>query len=233
MENIIYLDIETVSQKRDFDDLSFEYQKIWTKKIRFDLEKNPEETPSQLYPKKAAIFAEFGKIICISIGILDDSNQKFKVKSFFGHEEKSILQSFYSFCLGLKAKKNYIFCGHNIKEFDIPYICRRLLIHEIPLPSILNFQAKKPWEVHHIDTLQLWKFGDYKHFVSLDTLTTIFEIPSPKTNMDGSEVGTFYYEHNALDQIVSYCEQDIFAVFQLHRKMNQLPLFEESQIQRV
>lgn len=233
MENIIYLDIETVSQKRNFEDLSLEFQNIWTKKIRFELEKNPEETPSQLYPQKAAIFAEFGKIICISIGILDETNQKFKVKSFYGHDERNILESFATFCIKLNSSKKYLFCGHNIKEFDIPYICRRLLINDIPLPSILDFQSKKPWEVHHIDTLQLWKFGDYKHFVSLDTLTTIFEIPSPKLNMDGSEVGTYYYQHNALDEIVIYCEQDIFAVFQLHRKLNQLPLFDISQIQRV
>jgi predicted PolB exonuclease-like 3'-5' exonuclease len=189
--------------------------------MRYESERSqlPE---SDLYQQKAAIFAEFGKIICISVGMWSHKELRLKIKSFFGNDEKTILAEFIDFCQKLKSTK-YLFCGHNIKEFDIPYICRRMLIQDFKIPKILDFQNKKPWDVQMIDTLQLWKFGDYKHYVSLDTLTTIFGVPSPKEEIDGSMVGDVYWKENNLSKIVAYCQRDVEAVAQLFLKLNQQP----------
>jgi DNA polymerase elongation subunit (family B) len=158
------------------------------------------------------------------------AEQMLKIKSFYGNEERELLSNFVTFCQKLKSKK-YLFCGHNIKEFDIPYICRRMLIQEFKIPEILDFQNKKPWEVQMVDTLQLWKFGDYKHYVSLDTLTTIFNVPSPKEDIDGSQVGQVYWKEDNLEKIVTYCQRDVEAVAQLFLKLNQKELLSPSQIQ--
>lgn len=229
LQELIFIDIETVSQTPNYNDNSEEIKKIWQKKMRYEVERSqlPEE---ELYQQKAAIFAEFGKIICISVGMWSQAEQTLKIKSFYGKQEHELLSSFIAFCQKLKSKK-YMFCGHNIKEFDIPYICRRLLINDFKIPEILDFQNKKPWDVQMIDTLQFWKFGDYKHYVSLDTLTTIFNVPSPKEEIDGSQVGKVYWIENNLEKIVAYCQRDVEAVAQLFLKLNQNELLSPSQIQ--
>jgi predicted PolB exonuclease-like 3'-5' exonuclease len=228
LQELIFIDIETVSQHSNFDEISKEFKKIWQKKMRFESERSqlPEE---ELYQQKAAIFAEFGKIICISVGMWSQTEQILKIKSFSGNDEKLILTDFIEFCQKLKSKK-YLFCGHNIKEFDIPYICRRMLIQDFKIPQILDFQNKKPWEVQMVDTLQFWKFGDYKHYVSLDTLTTIFNVPSPKEDIDGSMVGDAYWNQNNMAKIVAYCQRDVEAVAQLFLKLNQQPLLSPDKI---
>lgn len=228
IQELIFIDIETVSQYSDYEENTEDLKKIWQKKMRFESERTLL-SESELYQQKAAIFAEFGKIICISVGMWSQKEEVFKIKSFCGHEETLILKEFIDFCQKLKSKK-YLFCGHNIKEFDIPFICRRMLILDFKIPDILDFQSKKPWDVQMIDTLQYWKFGDYKHYVSLDTLTTIFNIPSPKDDMDGSMVGREYWVEKNLEKIVAYCQRDVEAVAQLYLKLNQKPSIPQEKI---
>lgn len=229
-DNILFIDIETVSQYKKFEDAPVEVRKIWEKKY----EKNDYLNSLSLeasYESKAAIFAEYGKIICISIGYYNKASDAYRIKSFAGENEKILLEDFKTFCNNLK--KNYVFCGHNIKEFDIPYLCRRFLINRISIPSLLDFQNKKPWEVELIDTLQLWKFGDYKNYTSLETLTTIFNIPTPKADIDGSQVGRVYWYENDINRIVEYCQNDVVAVIQLFRAFHQQDLISSDKIQMV
>lgn len=227
-EEILYIDIETVSQHKSFDDLSDKVKHVWEKKYTTSTILNQLEVPES-YTQKAAIFAEYGKIICISIAMYDKANDTFRLKSFYSKDEKELLTSFHQFCSNLKRK--FIFCGHNIKEFDLPYICRRLLINQLSIPSILDFQDKKPWEIEMLDTLQLWKFGDFKNYTSLETLTTIFDIPTPKNDIDGSQVGYVYWEEDNLERIVAYCQQDVIAVIQLYRKLQLQDIADSSNFQ--
>lgn len=227
IENIIFMDIETVSQYETYNEASESIQYIWSKK--YEKSEYLNSIPLDIaYKEKAAIFAEYGKIICISIGIYDRERNEYRIKSFYGKDEKILLESFRSFTLSLKRK--YVFCGHNIKEFDIPYICRRFLIHQLSIPSLLDFQDKKPWEVEMIDTMQLWRFGDFKNYTSLETLTTIFNIPTPKDDIDGSQVGQVYWGEGNLDRIVRYCQNDVIAVIQLYLSFQQMNLITQEQI---
>ncbi|MCE2963172.1 MAG: ribonuclease H-like domain-containing protein [Chitinophagales bacterium] len=227
-DNILFIDIETVSQYKSYSEAPVSTQNIWQKKY----EKNDYLNSlniEEAYESKAAIFAEYGKIICISVGYYHKLKDEFRIKSFAGDVEKTVLEEFKNFCLQLK--KNYIICGHNIKEFDIPYLCRRFLINRISIPPLLDFQDKKPWEIDLLDTLQLWKFGDYKNYTSLETLTTIFNIPTPKNDIDGSQVGKVYWEENDLERIVRYCQNDVIAVIQLYRAFHQIELIPVEKIQ--
>lgn len=227
IENIIFMDIETVSQYETYNEAPESIQYIWSKK--YEKSEYLNSIPLDIaYKEKAAIFAEYGKIICISIGIYDRERNEYRIKSFYGKDEKILLESFRSFTLSLKRK--YVFCGHNIKEFDIPYICRRFLIHQLSIPSLLDFQDKKPWEVEMIDTMQLWRFGDFKNYTSLETLTTIFNIPTPKDDIDGSQVGQVYWGEGNLDRIVRYCQNDVIAVIQLYLSFQQMNLITQEQI---
>lgn len=227
-DNILFIDIETVSQYKKFDDAPKEVQKIWAKKYEKNEYLNTLSIEAS-YEAKAAIFAEYGKIICISIGYYNKTNDEYRVKSFASDDEIKLLDDFKAFCIQLT--KNYVFCGHNIKEFDIPYLCRRFLINRISIPSLLDFQDKKPWEIELLDTLQLWKFGDYKNYTSLETLTTIFNIPTPKADIDGSQVGQVYWNENDLNRIVEYCQNDVVAVIQLYRAFHQQDLVSSEKIQ--
>lgn len=227
-ENILFIDIETVSQYKNYEDMPEEYKYVWNKKYERNEYLNALNV-SEAYENKAAIFAEYGKIVCISVGYYHKVNDEYRIKSFANHDEKSLLESFELFCQ--KLKNSYVFCGHNVKEFDAPYLCRRFLINKIAIPKLLDFQNKKPWEVELIDTLQLWKFGDYKNYTSLETLTTIFHIPTPKSDIDGSQVGKVYWEENDLERIVKYCQNDVIAVIQLYRAFHQMDLIEDNKIQ--
>ncbi len=211
LENILFLDIETVPQQPDYNDMPENIKKFWDKKAGY-LAKSDEDTPRTLFGR-AGIYAEFGKIICISTGFIHGDT--FRVKSFFGDDEKVLLTAFAQMLNSFYNKPQHLLCGHNSKEFDIPYIARRMLVNGIALPVILNLFGKKPWEVQHLDTMELWKFGDYKNFTSLDLLTAIFNIPSPKGDIDGSMVATVYYKEKDLPRIVEYCQRDTLAVAQL------------------
>jgi 3'-5' exonuclease len=222
IEDILFLDIETVPQKPSLNLLEPSIQILWDKKSKFF--RSAEETAEAVY-ERAGIYAEFGKIICISVGYIKDKNPlSFRLKSFFGDDEKVLLSEFSSMLSKFsKSKKEALLCAHNGKEFDFPYIARRMIINRLVIPEILNNAGKKPWEVKLLDTMDLWKFGDYKNYTSLDLMTTILGIPSPKDDIDGSMVSKVYYEENDLKRIVRYCEKDVLAIAQILVRFKNLP----------
>lgn len=218
-DNILFLDIETAAQSQFYNDLDERFKELWSKKIRWYSEKE-EKTAEELY-EKAAIWAEFGKIVCISVGFFVSQNgtKVLRVKSFYGHNEKHLLENFAFLLNNHFNRDRHLLCAHNGKEFDFPYISRRMLVNEITLPKILDIAGKKPWEVNHIDTMELWKFGDIKHYTSLDLLAAIFNIPSPKTQIDGSKVNKIYWEEGDLPKIADYCQKDVITISKLFLKM--------------
>ena len=273
LKDILFFDIETVPQEKSFDDVNDSLKELWDKKSKYF--RKEDESPADVY-QRAGIYAEFGKIVCISVGLIRmvDGNKTIKLKSYADIDEKALLTSFGDMLQGyspdrssleaelevlkqLKEKKekakddigdlskkikeinnkikNYrsrYLCGHNIKEFDVPYVARRMLINGIKLPDAINIAGKKPWEVNFIDTLDLWKFGDYKHYTSLNLLTNIFGIPSPKDDIDGSEVAKVFYEENDIDRIARYCEKDVLATAQLFLRFKGEELIDPEKVER-
>ncbi|WP_100610419.1 3'-5' exonuclease [Confluentibacter lentus] len=217
LENILFLDIETVPEVQHFSELDETKQHLWDHKSQY--QRKEDESAEDFY-ERAGIWAEFGKIVCISVGYfkLQGDLRKFRVTSFFGDEIK-ILKDFKNLLITHFSETKHILCAHNGKEFDFPYIARRMIIHNIELPLKLNLFGKKPWEVPHLDTLELWKFGDYKNYTSLKLLTHILGIPSPKDDIDGSEVYRVFYKENDIDRIVLYCEKDTVAVAQIFLRL--------------
>ncbi|MCF6358468.1 MAG: 3'-5' exonuclease [Draconibacterium sp.] len=216
IEEILFLDIETVPIAPEFDKLSENWKKLWRHKMQFKI--NDGELPDDLYDR-AGIYADLGKIICISAGYVIQKKGEyfFRAKSFYDDDEKKLIGNFFNaWDKFLRAGKQKL-CGHNGQEFDFPYIARRALVHNLELPKIFDIAGAKPWEVKEtlIDTLQLWKFGDYKHYTSLSLLCELFNIPTPKDDIDGSEVCNVYWKDNDLDRIVKYCEKDTLAVANL------------------
>ena len=233
LTDILFLDIETVPEVPDFSDLGEEKQKLFAQKTEY--QRKDEITAEDFY-ERAGIWAEFGKIICISVGFFTLSgNQKtFRIKSFYGDEESVILKDFAQLLGNHFNRPEQVLCGHNAKEFDFPYIARRMIINGIKLPQKLSLFGKKPWEIPHLDTMELWKFGDYKHYTSLNLLTNILGIESPKGDIDGSQVARVYYEENDLKRIVSYCENDTLAVARVYlRLMGESEIISKAQIIRV
>jgi DNA polymerase elongation subunit (family B) len=215
LSKILVLDIETVPQYPSYQSMSEKWQKLWDKKAQF-LKKNEEDTAETIYPR-AGIYAEFGKIICVSAGIFIRSGNfwQFKVKSFYGDDEKILLGEFIQMLQKFNTTNDQLLCGHNAKEFDFPYLCRRMLINGLEIPSLLNIAGKKPWEVQHIDTMDLWKFGDFKSFTSLELLAATFDIPTPKDDIDGSMVWSVYWKDKGLERIKTYCQKDVLTTAQL------------------
>lgn len=231
-ENILFLDIETVPEVEYFKDLSEEKQELFALKTQYQ---RKEEFTAEEFYDRAGIWAEFGKIVCISVGFFTHFNseeRKFRVTSFFGDEVK-ILEDFKELLNNHFNKPQHILCAHNGKEFDFPYIARRMIVHQILLPEKLNLFGKKPWEIPHMDTMELWKFGDYKHYTSLKLLTAILGIPSPKDDISGNEVGAVFYKENNIKRIVTYCEKDTIAIAQLLLRFNNEPLIDELNIVHV
>ena len=225
-DRILFLDIETVPGVPDFNQMSDKMKILWEKKSR-RLQTEEGETADVLY-NRAGIFAEFGKIVCISCGCF--SGKEFRVKSFFGEDEKILLQEFADMLRRYYDSKDSLLCAHNGKEFDFPYIARRMLVLGVELPSILDMAGKKPWEVQHLDTMELWKFGDYKHYTSLELLAAIFDIPTPKDDIDGSMVGKVYWEEKTLERIVTYCQKDVITIARLLRRYQGLDLIKDEDI---
>ena len=232
LNKLFFIDIETVPEFEHFNLLDDQVKDLFSEKTKY---KRKEEISAEDFYQNAGIWAEFGKIICISVGFFNKNASEegeFRITSFYG-EEKDLLHAF----IGLLEKhfdsKEHVFCGHNIKEFDLPYIARRLLINQITLPKELNLYGKKPWEVRHIDTMELWKFGDYKHFTSLKLLTKVLGIESPKDQIDGSDVQSVYYKEQDLQKIITYCEKDVLAVAQVVLRLKNLPLIKPEQITHV
>ncbi len=230
IEDVLFLDIETVPGTSGFGELPEKMQKLWTKKAALIGRNEPDKTLEELYAR-AGIYAEFGKIVCISCGFV--SGNGFRVRSYYGDDEKILLKDFAALLNRSYSGQRYLLCGHNSKEFDIPYIARRMLVNGLKLPEILNVAGKKPWEVRHLDTMDLWKFGDYKHYTSLELLAAIFGIPTPKDDIDGSQVAEVYWKEKDLDRIALYCEKDVFTTAQLLRRYLGLPLIKPEYMVRV
>ena len=231
LENILFLDIETVPLHPSFDDLSQETQQLFADKTSYQR----NETPAADFYERAGIWAEFGKIICLSVGYfisLGSNPRQFRMTSFFG-EEAELLTNFSQLLNSHFSRPYHRLCAHNGKEFDFPYIARRMMVHGLELPRALQIAGKKPWEVPHLDTMELWKFGDYKHYTSLKLLTHTLNIPSPKTDIDGSQVARVYYQDNNLERIVRYCEQDVLAVAQVILRYARYPLLTPDEIAHV
>jgi hypothetical protein len=231
LENILFLDIETVPEFQHFHDLDDETKMLWELKTQY--QRKEEFTPEEFY-NHAGIWAEFGKIVCISVGyfVVRENNRNFRVTSFYGEEIK-ILSDFKNLLETHFNKPHHLLCAHNGKEFDFPYIARRMIINGVDIPSKLDLFGKKPWEVPHLDTLEMWKFGDYKTYTSLKLLTHILEIPSPKDDIDGSQVHRVFYEEKDIDRIVVYCEKDTIAVAQIFLRLRNEKILEENEIQSV
>jgi len=223
LNNILFIDIETVPIQPELNLLSEPMQILWGKKSKISKFSTEEELdPSQLFNEKAGIFSEFAKVVCIGLGVLQETGEgnKLRLKAIADRDEKVLLSQFL-----VILNKFYIqnrdlkFCGHNIKEFDIPFLCRRLVVNELMLPDFMQLQGKKPWEVNHIDTMELWKFGDHKHFTSLALLAEILGIPSPKDDIDGSMVSEVFWNENNLERISRYCMQDVLTSAKVYLKL--------------
>ena len=208
LSNILFLDVETAPIVYEYKNLDPEMKKLWDHKFRFQT----TETAETHY-KKAGIFAEYAKVICISVGFFN--GKTFRIKSFFGDDEKKILKEFTELLNKHYNRKDHVLCAHNGKEFDFPFLCRRLLLNSIKLPKTLNISGKKPWEINHLDTMELWKFGDFKNYTSLGLLAHIFQIPTPKDDIDGSDIARVYWEEKNMERIVAYCQKDVLTVARL------------------
>ncbi|MBI2259511.1 MAG: 3'-5' exonuclease [Flavobacteriia bacterium] len=242
LKNVLFLDIETVPQVYRFSELSDKAKSLFQLKNRNkfsdlykenkanELDLSDEDLWDKVYQNVSGIQAEFGKIICISVGFVKENHtfSEIRLKSFFHDDEETLLKLFIRL---LNDNPNFsILCGHNAKEFDFPYICRRLLINGLNLPPQLDISGKKPWEIAHIDTMDLWKFGDFKAYTSLSLLCHVFDIPTPKDDISGQDVARVYYEENNLLRIKQYCEKDVLALAQLLLRMKSLPLISDENI---
>lgn len=233
LKDILFLDVETVGCVEKYDQLGERLKAQWARKASF-FKREEGETDEDLFYEKAGIYAEFGKIVVIAIGKYTENEKGelcLRTKYFADHDEKKLLIEFKATLEKLDPGTKL--CAHNGKEFDFPYLSRRMLVNEIVLPSLLDFAGRRPWDVPHLDTMELWKFGDYKHYTSLDLLTAIFQIPSSKGNMDGSMVTQVYYQEKDLTKIASYCIGDVVAIAQLYLKMKGLAIIPDSHIMHV
>lgn len=233
IESVLVIDIETVPTVPKYELLPPILQTEWDKKVGRNKEEN--QTVQEFYFQKAGIYAEFAKIICISAGAFfinkKTNTLNLRVKSFSGHDEKKVLIEFSELLnLHYNDREKHSFCGHNAKEFDIPFLCRRMMVNGLLLPKLLDISGLKPWEVLTLDTMEMWKFGDKKNFTSLNLLAAIFNIPSPKKDIDGSQVGRVYWEEDNLQRIVEYCQLDVATTAQLLLKFKGIPLLREDEI---
>jgi 3'-5' exonuclease len=232
IEDVLFLDIETVPEAPSFDSLDPVSQSLWDKKSKQF--RSTEQAAGDVY-ERAGIYSEFGKIICISAGMIRDRDPfSFRLKSFFGDDERSILSDFSAMLSKFtKSNREALLCAHNGKEFDYPYIARRMIINRVQIPELLDNSGKKPWEIKLLDTMDMWKFGDYKNYTSLELLTSILGIASPKDDIDGSMVAGIYYGEKDIDRIVRYCEKDVLAVAQVLLRFMNLPGIAEGKTESV
>lgn len=230
LDEVLFLDLETVPAAADITQLTDEWRDLWEEKSRFMREKNQyslEESYSS-----AGIFAEFGKIICIGLGYFAQRNGEriFRVRSIEGDDEKKVLQEFANLLESHTGKPFRLLCAHNGKEFDFPYLCRRMLVHGIHLPQLLNIAGKKPWEVAHLDTMELWKFGDYKNYTSLKLLAQLFSIPTPKDDISGADVFGVYYKEKNLERIATYCRKDVITMARVMQRFMGMTAIGDSEV---
>jgi 3'-5' exonuclease len=229
--NILFLDIETVSQYETYENLPDDWRELWDTKAQLIMRNKEIETSETIYDR-AGIYAEFGKIICISCGCIQGSGEdkKLIIKSFSGHDEKKLLTEF----AGMLKKwtdNNKFLCAHNGKEFDYPYICRRMVINNVTIPDAIQIAGKKPWDIKHLDTMELWKFGDYKSYTSLKLLAKVLGVPSPKDDIDGSMVYSVYWLEKDLERIVTYCQKDVITLTQIYLRFYNESLIQQENIE--
>ena len=231
IQKILFLDVETVPVAADFSELHKEFQSLWAEKTRW--QRSNQQSPGEFYGLKAGVMAEFAKVICISVGYLYEKEGQhfFRIKSFYGDDEKAILEDLKLLLDEKFATPKHYLCAHNGKEFDYPFLCRRMLVNGIQLPKILEISGKKPWEVRHLDTMEMWKFGDYKHYTSIKLLAALFGIPTPKDDIDGSQVSKVYWQDKDLERIKNYCQKDTLTVAQILLKYMCKPILTEEQIE--
>ncbi|HEY8936463.1 MAG TPA: 3'-5' exonuclease [Cyclobacteriaceae bacterium] len=223
LREVLFLDIETVAITDSYERLDERFKSLWARKASY-IRKEESQTDEYLFNQRAGIYAEFGKIVCIGVGKFyqqESGEMVLKTKAYYGHDEKSLLLEFKAMLDKMEGSVVKL-CAHNGKEFDFPYLCRRMLINEISLPQVLNLAGKKSWEVPHIDTMEMWKFGDYKSFTSLELLAAIFNIPSSKDSIDGSQVNEVYYKESNLSGIKDYCLRDVVVLSQIFLKMRSI-----------
>ncbi|MEN0049411.1 MAG: 3'-5' exonuclease [Bacteroidota bacterium] len=239
LSKILFLDIETVSEQAEYEHLSDRFKTLWKKKCRSIIRQYDvpieDAQAAELYIEKAGIFAEFGKIVCISVGIIyrdGEGKLGLRLKSFASKDEQALLKDFSQLLDQYYNNPSVHFmCGHNIREFDIPYICRRMVVNALPFSNLLQLSGKKPWETRYLlDTLELWKFGDYKHYTSLNLLAAVLDFPTPKDDIDGSQVGRVFWNEGDVDRIATYCEKDVLATVQLFLRYRRLPILEDEQV---
>jgi uncharacterized protein YprB with RNaseH-like and TPR domain len=231
IHKILFLDVETVPVADDFSELPKEFQSLWAEKTRW--QRSDQQSPEEFYGLKAGVMAEFAKVICISVGYLYEKEGQhfFRIKSFYGDDEKAILEDLKLLLDEKFATPKHYLCAHNGKEFDYPFLCRRMLVNGIQLPKILEISGKKPWEVRHLDTMEMWKFGDFKHYTSIKLLAALFGIPTPKDDIDGSQVSKVYWQDKDLERIKNYCQKDTLTVAQILLKYMCKPILTEEQIE--
>lgn len=230
--NILFIDIETVACTPAYELLDERLKVQWARKASFFRQRDETLTDESLFRDRAGIYAEFGKVIVIGMGkfsVNEAGERVLRTRCFANHDEGELLREFNA-VLEKMDQSQIRFCAHNGKEFDYPYLSRRLLINSIALPESLQLSGKKPWEVQHLDTLELWKFGDYKHYTSLDLLATLFNIPTSKNGIDGSKVNETYYKEKDLKKIADYCVADVVVVSQLFLRLNGQPLLDQQHI---
>ena len=234
-KNLLFIDIETVSAESDFNLLSDRMKALWLHKASF-LSNPTNLNDEDFYFDRAGIYAEFGKIIAIGVGFFhwnDDQEICLKVKSISNDDETQVLRDF-KILLEQKYKPTTLtLCAHNGKEFDYPYLCRRMLVNGIDIPKALQITGKKPWEIPHFDTLDMWKFGDRKHYTSLELLAAIFNIPSSKTELSGDQVNETYHHQNDLSKITRYCREDIIVLAQLFLKYQNMDIVKDENVERI
>ena len=222
LENIMFVDIETVSVVEEYAQLPERFQKLWDKKAGIlNRRKDTDLPPEEWFPDQAGISAEFGKVVCISAGFIkyEDDRPTFRAKSYFGDDELQLLKDFGDALNKFMARPGRQLCAHNGKDFDFPFLGRRYLINGLPLPGAIgDIQNKKPWEIRVLDTMHLWKFGEFKSFASLDLLTACLGVPSPKD---------VYYKEKDVARIARYCEKDVLATAQVMLRFAREPIIEE------
>lgn len=231
LRDVLFLDIETVACTDNYSSLDERLKTQWSRKASY-FKRDYTGTDEELFNLRAGIYAEFGKIVCIAVGKFADNEAgelTLRIKAYYGHDEKTLLNEFKTMVERLDPNCLKL-CAHNGKEFDFPYLCRRMLVNGISLPAALNLSGKRAWEVQHLDTMEMWKFGDYKHYTSLDLLACIFNVPSSKSDMDGSKVNQVYYQEKDLEKIKTYCLSDVIVLAQLFLKMKGCSLVEEKNI---
>ncbi len=231
IRNILFLDVETVPIAPTFSTLPEEFQSLWAEKTFW--QRSEGQSPGDYFKLKAGLKAEFAKVVCISVGYIFKRNKTsfFRIKSFYGHDEPRLLNNFKTLLDEKFSLKSHYLCAHNGKEFDYPFLCRRMIINQIKLPKILDIAGKKPWEVRHLDTMELWRFGDYRHYTSIKLLAALFNIPTPKDDIDGSQVAKVYWKEKDLERIRVYCQKDTLTVAQILLKYMGKPLIKEEQIE--